>query len=352
MRWICLRSLAVLAAAPLVLAAGIAVAEQPGLLPASSDEIRVIDPAGARGRRGTSARVRRRRSLRSRQAAFPLRPSTGRRRANVTVVTPRKPADSQSKANPADGSLSPIPDPQEGPPPPLVAASFKGVAPGTSTASGRCRGLGPAEEDHQSQRFPGGTIFRRAVQAGGSELCRRQSVVDRDSARSLVSRQRRGQTTRSDGDSSRVGGQRIGRSPRPGVSRARRALGVAAGRQAGQGLDEGVADYPRTDLGGVVCASRRNDDGQPARPQPPRSGAGVVVGTRQRAGTLALQPRAGRHRAVRKGGKRGGRGRSARSRRRAVPRDARPSLRPGRPTARGPCRGPQSRCASAKTGRT
>ncbi len=106
MRWICLRGLTVLAAASLVLAAAIAVAEQPGA--AVLDEPATGVPTPARHRPETDA--------------------------NVTIVTPRAhPAHSPSNPKSADGSLSPTTNPQEGPPAALVASSFKGVTPGSST---------------------------------------------------------------------------------------------------------------------------------------------------------------------------------------------------------------------------
>ena len=147
MRCICLRGLALLAAACSFWLPGLRWPSSLGS--PRRRRVRFADRiAGAR--RDARRRPRSPASAdraRSSQAVFQLRPSTSRRRErHVKVATP--------KATPADESLSPIPDPQEGPPPPLVAASFKGVAPGTSTASGRCSGLGPAEEDSAKSTVP------------------------------------------------------------------------------------------------------------------------------------------------------------------------------------------------------
>ena len=121
MRCLSLRSLAFLAAALLFLAAGSTAADQSGLPTAPpSGEIRVVEPTDAAA---------------AHQAAAddPAEDTTG-----VPTPAKHKPVAEKvkaaaSKPKPADESLSPIHDPQEGPPAPIVAASFKGVAPGMST---------------------------------------------------------------------------------------------------------------------------------------------------------------------------------------------------------------------------
>ena len=140
MRWICLRSLAFLAAASLFLAAGIALAQQSGLLPESPGESRMSDPAGGK----TSASA----TLEEPPGSVPTpakhRPAPP---VNVTAVPAKaKPGENQLKMRPADESLNPVADLQEGPPPPLVAASFKGVVPGTSTKADVAGAWGPPKK--------------------------------------------------------------------------------------------------------------------------------------------------------------------------------------------------------------
>ncbi|MFZ1933235.1 MAG: tetratricopeptide repeat protein [Thermoguttaceae bacterium] len=120
MRWICLGGLAMLTAALLVLAAETAVAQQPGA-PVVLEEPPGGVPTPAKHRPAAEA--------------------------NVTVVAAKgKPANNQLKVKPADESLSPTPDPQEGPPVSLVAASFKGVTPGTSTKADVAAAWGAARK--------------------------------------------------------------------------------------------------------------------------------------------------------------------------------------------------------------
>ena len=138
---------------------------------------------------------------------------------------------------------------------------LQGRGSGNVHQGGRCESLGPAEEDLQGERFLGAALFRRAVQAGGSELCRRQSFVDRDSTGSFLSRRGRGQTTRSDGGSPVLVvnelGEVLGRAyPERGV-----LLAFEPSDEAGQALDESIADHSRAALGGAVRASRRDHDG-------------------------------------------------------------------------------------------
>ena len=139
MRWICLGGLAMLTAALLVLAAETAVAQQPGA-PVVLEEPPGGVPTPAKHRPAAEA--------------------------NVTVVAAKgKPANNQLKVKPADESLSPTPDPQEGPPVSLVAASFKGVTPGTSTKADVAAAWGAAE-GHQAQRRPGRNSMRSSRSSG------------------------------------------------------------------------------------------------------------------------------------------------------------------------------------------
>ena len=141
MRCLSLRSLTFLAAVLLVVAAGIATADQPGSpTTSSSGEARTIEPAGAKAGSQDMTKVSPRVIIgwegeEEEPSAVPTpakHKPTMQDRVKAAASSP-KPADDQPKAKPADESLSPISDPQEGPPTPLVAASFKGVAPGTST---------------------------------------------------------------------------------------------------------------------------------------------------------------------------------------------------------------------------
>jgi tetratricopeptide (TPR) repeat protein len=136
MRCICLRGMALLTAAFLMLAAGIAAAQQSGQVAASSpDEIRMIGSGGAQavpqavGENPASAVLEEPRSGVPTRAKH--RPASNAKAAIAAAKA--KPDDDRAKSKSDDASLSPIPDAQEGPPVPVVAASFKGIVPGTSS---------------------------------------------------------------------------------------------------------------------------------------------------------------------------------------------------------------------------
>ena len=152
MRCIFLRTLLFSAAAFVVLAAGIAVADDAGALPAaSSDELRVVAPSDAQaGPRDAPDDA----------APAVLESPTG-------IPTPAKhkqhvepsakggalsltPTDEPAKSNPADPSLRPIVDLDEAPPAPLEAASFKGVVPGASTADDVAKAWGQPKKISQA----------------------------------------------------------------------------------------------------------------------------------------------------------------------------------------------------------
>ena len=183
--------------------------------------------------------------------------------------------DTVSKANANEEPLHPIPDPLEGGAGAGRGRQLQGGRSRRIDHRGRGKSLGQAEADRGGGRRPGLPLFRRTVQAGGSSICRRQSVVGGDSFRSPLPRRRRSQATRSGRDSSRAGLQRNGRSPRLVLSRAGSSVLAGGGHRAGQGLDESGPDHSRTDLRRTVRAPRRDDHREPLRPEPPRSGTGA-----------------------------------------------------------------------------
>jgi tetratricopeptide (TPR) repeat protein len=125
-----------LGAALLVLAARVAAADPSGVPTApSSGDIRVVEPAGAGASTQGVARGSRYATPEEQPSDTPTPAKhhpASEENGKATAVKPKS-ADDQPKAKPADDSLSPVADPQEGPPAPLEAASFKGVVPGTST---------------------------------------------------------------------------------------------------------------------------------------------------------------------------------------------------------------------------
>jgi tetratricopeptide (TPR) repeat protein len=114
-----LRNVVFLAVPSLILIAGIAVADPAGSTPGPSSG------GLTQGVTGSAASAVLEEPLGTVPTPAKHRPANAASKA--------KPAESQRKTKPADNSLSAIPDPQDGPPVPIVAASFSGVAPGTST---------------------------------------------------------------------------------------------------------------------------------------------------------------------------------------------------------------------------
>ena len=288
MRCLSLRSLVFSAVALLFLAAGVAAADPGGSPTApSSGEIRVgrVRPAASTSDAADEPAP----EEPDKPTAFPLQPSiSGRQTEAAKAAVASKPADDHSKAKPADDSLSPISDPQEGPPAPIVAASFKGVAPGTSTRRTLRK---PGVQPKKTSKVNGSLVqlysvepFKRVeVNYANGKVSSVVIRLDRSFPAEAVAKQLDLTAVRPVLVVNELG-EVLGRAyPERGV-----LLAFEPSDKPGKSSMKvsQIILEPISAESFVLRAETTMDD--PIRPEPPRSGTGIDVGARQRAGTLAL----------------------------------------------------------------
>ncbi len=204
-------------------------------------------------------------------------------------------------ASATDEPLQPIPDSMEGGPVAIEAASFKGVVPGISTKDDVEKAWGKAKRSatqHGSlvQLYSVEPFNRVEVSYSGSKVASIIVRFDKAFPADGVAKQLDLATIRPVLVSNEMG-EVIGLSyPERGVLFAFEAS-VASDKPSMK-----VSQLVLEPISAEPFVLRRDNARQPPRPEPPRFGAGIGVGARQRTRTLAARSGACRDRTIRKGG--------------------------------------------------